>query len=237
MSVSIPRVDAVIFDLDGLLIDSEPFWQDAEIEVFGAIGVPLTRAMCHQTMGLILHEVVDYWAQRHPWDESKHSRQAVARRVMDGVRARMLDKGQALPGVHATIEFLKTTGVPLAVASSSYGEIIAAALESLNLSGVFPVVRSAEHEPFGKPHPGVFLSTAADLGVAPTNCLVFEDSVNGLIAAKAARMKCVAVPDAEHRDDPRFALADRTLASLLEFDDATWRELGGDMKPQQFLTK
>jgi sugar-phosphatase len=231
MSETIAPIEAVIFDLDGLLIDSEPFWQDAEIEVFGAIGVPLTRAMCRQTMGLILHEVIDYWMQRHPWDEARHPRAEVAARVMAGVKARMQSQGQALPGVHRVIERLRTWGVPLAVASSSYSEIIAAALEALRLSEVFSIVRSAEHEPFGKPHPGVFLSTAVDLGVAPTSCLVFEDSVNGLIAAKAARMKCVAVPDAEHRDDPRFALADRTLSSLTEFDTEFWERLGGDTKP------
>ena len=77
-----------------------------------------------------------------------------------------------------------------------------------------PVVVSAESLRYGKPHPAVYLEAASRLGVPPTECLVFEDSLNGVIAAKAARMTVIAVPQ---RSDPRFVLADRVLRSLLEF--------------------
>lgn len=84
------------------------------------------------------------------------------------------------------------------------------------------MVHSAEAEPYGKPHPAVYLSTAARLGVAPARCLALEDSLNGLIAAKAARMRCVAVPE---RPDPRFALADLVLPGLAHLEERAWERL------------
>lgn len=92
------------------------------------------------------------------------------------------------------------------------------------------MVQSAESEPYGKPHPGVFITTAGKLGVEPTDCLVFEDSFAGLIAGKAARMKVVAVPAAEEYDQGRFDIADLKLGSLLQFDEdclGRLREEGG----------
>ncbi len=176
-------------------------------------------------MGLILHEVIDHWATRFPWDEERHPRPRVAERVMEAVMQRMRTAGKPLPGVPETIEFFRTRGLPLALASSSYEIVIEAALDALGLRPMFASVRSAQHEPFGKPHPGVFLAAAADLERASTACLVFEDSLNGLIAAKAARMKCVAVPDAAHRSDARFELADLRLDSLRDFDQGAWEGL------------
>ena len=92
--------------------------------------------------------------------------------------------------------------------------LIQATAESLPFAdGSFDVVCSAEREPYGKPHPGIFLRAAAELGAAPTSCVVVEDSITGLVAAKAARMTCVAVP-CDHGGDPRFALADAVVPSL-----------------------
>ena len=96
-------------------------------------------------------------------------------------------------------------------------EIIAAVLETLGIGGYFRVAQSAEHEPFGKPHPGVYIEAARALGVEPLQCLAFEDSPNGVIAAKAARMTCVAVPDPALAADRRFGAADLVLGSLTEF--------------------
>jgi mannitol-1-/sugar-/sorbitol-6-/2-deoxyglucose-6-phosphatase len=86
-------------------------------------------------------------------------------------------------------------------------------LHKLGIDGAFAVVRSAVDELHGKPHPAVFLTTAAELGVDPVRCLVIEDSVNGMVAAAAARMRCIVVPE---RPDPRFVLAAAALNSLEE---------------------
>ena len=204
-------LDAVIFDLDGVLIDSEPFWQQAEVARFAEVGLHVEQPDTRQTMGLRIEEAVGYWHARRPWpngDDPDHT--ALVGRILDTVEELVLTRGEPLPGALDAVAAAEKLGLRLAVASSSKDRIIAAALRRLGLSDTFEVVRSAEHEAHGKPHPAVFLRAAADLGVEPTRCLVVEDSFNGMVAALAARMRCVVVPD---EPSPRFAAADRVLAS------------------------
>jgi mannitol-1-/sugar-/sorbitol-6-/2-deoxyglucose-6-phosphatase len=115
--------------------------------------------------------------------------------------------------------------VRVGLASSSSRRIIDAAVARLGAAGRFDAIHSAESLRYGKPHPEVYLDIAAMLGAPPAACLAIEDSLNGLIAAKAARMGCVAVPEAEHAADPRFVLADAVLGSLHEFGPALWSRL------------
>lgn len=115
------------------------------------------------------------------------------------------------------MEAVRRSGLRLALASSSSTFLIETTLRALGLQQVFEVVESAELEPLGKPHPGVYLNTARRLAVDPVRCLAIEDSLNGVIAAKAARMTTVAIPEAHAQADPRFRVADHQLASLLEF--------------------
>jgi len=121
-----------------------------------------------------------------------------------------------LTGVASAIAAAKSAAPKIALASSSPMPIIRAVLDRLGLAGAFDVVQSAESEPYGKPHPGIFLTTAHQLDVKAPDCVVLEDSLAGVIAAKAARMTCIAVPDPQEASDPRFALADAKLTSLEE---------------------
>jgi sugar-phosphatase len=109
--------------------------------------------------------------------------------------------------------------LPLAVASSSQYRLIDVALEHFGLRHYFALVHSAEDEAWGKPHPAVFLTAAAKLDVPPRRCLVWEDAPAGVVAAKAASMACVAVPEHGEEDRPAFALADVVLGSLLDMDE------------------
>ena len=104
----------------------------------------------------------------------------------------------------------------MAVASSSALRLIKATVNKLKLEDYFTLLVSAEHETHGKPHPAVFMRTAETLRVQPDRCLVIEDSFNGLLAAKAARMKCVVVPYPEDFNNPKLAIADWKLNSLNE---------------------
>ena len=121
--------------------------------------------------------------------------------------------------------FFKEKKVPVALASSSPLRLIEKLMRHYGIYDQFDLVRSAEFEPYGKPHPAVFITTASKLHINPLRCLVFEDSFNGVLAAKAARMKCVAVPEMRVYNQPRFAIADLKLPSLLEFDAACWEKL------------
>jgi sugar-phosphatase len=209
---------AAIFDMDGLLIDSEPLWRRTEVEVFATVGLTLTEAQCEATTGLRIDEVVAHWHARAPWTGT--SCEAVVDGIVDRMVARVATEARALPGVAMAVEACAQAGLRLAVASSSPSRLIDATLRGLGIADRFELTVSAERERFGKPHPAVFLTTADALAVRPTECLVLEDSLNGVLAAKAARMTCVAVPSPTDRADPRFAIADRVLGSLTEVDAA-----------------
>jgi sugar-phosphatase len=208
----------VIFDMDGLLVDSEPLWVRAEIEVFGALGVELVEDDCARTKGLRVDDVVAFW----------HARRGFRGMTCADVEARLVarvvelvsSEGRALPGIDAALAAAKADGRRVAIASSSPTPIIEVALGRLGLKGAFDVVHSAQHEPYGKPHPGVFLRTAERLGVSPLECVVVEDSMTGVIAAKAARMGCIAVPFDHPRQEPRFVLADAIVSSLADVTPA-----------------
>lgn len=204
-----PALDAVIFDMDGVLIDSEPLWRRAEIERFAAVGVHLSDEECRQTMGFRIDETVAYWYARRPWPHADVP--AVATAIVDRVVELVQAEGEPMAGVEHAMQLCGKLGLRLAVASSSRPRLITAVLDKLGIADAFEIVRSAVDEPYGKPHPGVFLTTAAELGVDPVRCLVVEDSVNGMVAAAAARMRCIVVPE---RPDPRFVLADAVLDSL-----------------------
>ena len=213
-------IEAVIFDLDGLLIDSEPLWQEAEILVFQQVNIILTPELCLQTKGLRIDEVVEYWYQKYPW--TKLSKQKIEQLIVAKVIELIQIKGKPLAGVDRAISFVRQKQVKIALASSSALPIIRAALQKLKLTDVFVEIYSAESEVLGKPYPGVYLTTAGKLQVAPQKCLALEDSLNGVLAAKAAQMKCIAIPEPSQGNNPKFAIADTILQSLEELNDTVW---------------
>lgn len=207
------RPTAVIFDMDGVLVDSEPLWHEAEIAAFGAVGVRLTEADCLETTGLRVDAVAEHWFARRPW--TGPSPREVAADVVARMARLLGAESEAKPGAVEAVRHLAGK-VPLAVASSSPEVLIEAVLARLDVRDAFQVVRSAEHEPFGKPHPGVYLTTAAALGIDPAWCLAIEDSGNGIRSAHAAGMRVVAVPDQLVAAEA-LALAEVVLLSLTLF--------------------
>jgi len=218
-----PAFSASIFDMDGLLIDSEYLWLEVEVEILGALGVPLEAASSRQTKGMFVNEVIDFWYERYPW--SGPTPEDVAVQVVDRVCEVVMARGTLMPGVERAIALCQEHGLALAVASSSQYKMIHLVLDHFDLAGTFPVVHSAEDEQYGKPHPAVYLSAAAKLGVRPEQCLAWEDAPAGVLAAKAARMACVAVPEPGERHFGAFAIADAVLDSLESVDDALWERL------------
>lgn len=223
MAASPTPFAAAVFDMDGLLVDSEPLWHRAEIEILGDLGVPLVASACRQTKGMFVHEVTRYWYERYPWPGPAPDEVAAA--VVDRVMALVVADGRLQPGVAGALDLCRGHGLPLAVASSSQYRLVHLVLDHFGLAGCFGVVHSAEDEPYGKPHPGVFLTAAARLGVDPARCLVWEDAPAGVLAAKAARMACVAVPEPAERGRAAFAIADAVLGSLEEADEALWERV------------
>ncbi len=206
---------AAIFDMDGLLIDSEPLWQEAEVAVFRQLGVPLTRDMCRQTIGIRVDGVVRHWHEQFPWQGP--SLGAVAAQIVATVGELIAERGVLMPGVRQAIDLLRGENYVLAVASSSPLALIRTALEQLQVLDEFAVVHSAEDEAEGKPHPAVYATTMARLAIEPAACIAFEDSVAGIRSAKSAGAWVIAVPDAVDRANPDVALADVVLDSMSGF--------------------
>ncbi len=201
--------------MDGLLIDSEPFWKIAEKKVFGELGLNLSDELLRQVMGFRLSEVVIHWYQYQPWPNPDFKK--TENDVLEYVKKIILENAKPMPGVYEVLEKLKSENYKMAVASSSAMSLIEAVVDKLDIRNYFDVLWSAEFEHFGKPHPGIFITTAQKLNVEAKDCMVFEDSINGVISAKAARMKCIAVPEEATFNDKRFAIADVKLKSLLEY--------------------
>jgi sugar-phosphatase len=212
-------IKAVIFDMDGVLIDSMPYWKEAIKETVTDIGSGFTEELWQDIKGKRLDEVVFYWKKHRPWSK-KYTTKEVEKQVLENVIALVKDEGKALPGVYKVLKYIQAKSIPMAIASSSYMSLIEVVTEKLNIASFFKIIHSAEKEEKGKPHPGVYIHTAEKLQVDPTDCMVFEDSINGMIAAKAAKMICVAIPDQENKNDPKVQIADFVLSSLEDVDES-----------------
>jgi sugar-phosphatase len=209
-------ITTVLFDMDGLLLDTEPLWGESMLRVAQKHKIPITAQKFKETTGLRIYEVTDYWAIKYPWQGSTPVE--VADEILDDIIATSKEKGSVLRGVKKALQLLKEHNYKIGLASSSPARMIDELVTHFDIKQHFDVITSADAAELGKPHPAVFLDCAAALGSSPLQCAVLEDSVNGMIAGKAARMKVIVVPDAVHFDDPRFALADAKLSSMEDFD-------------------
>lgn len=207
------QTQLVIFDMDGLLIDSEPYWKIAEKEVFGKLGLNLTDDLLRQVMGFRLSEVVKHWYHYQPWPNPNFEQ--TERDVLNCVKQLIQQHANAMSGVYEVLTHCKNKNYKIALASSSAMELIDVVIDKLNIRHYFDVVWSAQYEEYGKPHPAIFLSVAKQLNIEPKHCVVFEDAINGVIAAKSSRMYCIAIPEEVSYNDPRFAIADVKTQSLL----------------------
>jgi sugar-phosphatase len=207
------QTQLVIFDMDGLLVDSEPFWKIAEKEVFGKLGLNLTDDLLRQVMGFRLSEVVQHWYHYQPWPNPNFEQ--TEKDVLDCVKQLIQQHADAMPGVYEVLTHCKSKNYKIALASSSAMELIDVVINKLNIRDYFDLIWSAQYEEYGKPHPAIFLSVAKQLNIEPKHCVVFEDAINGVIAAKASRMYCIAIPEEVSYNDPRFAISDVKTQSLL----------------------
>ena len=151
----------------------------------------------------------------YPWPTK--SMEEVENAVIDCVELYIREKGEPMPGVAEVLEFFHKEGFKIGLSTNSPSRLIPVVLGKLAISNYFDAVSSAEQVGQGKPQPNVYLSTVMKLQVRPSACIAFEDSVSGIMAAKAAGLKTVVVPEAAEFDHRKYEIADLKLKSLSEF--------------------
>ena len=210
------KPQAVIFDMDGVLVDSEPFHVQNEKLMFHKLGLDISDEEHARYMGTATDVM---------WEQIIRERNLsldVAETTMQTIQQEIpyfqsFDKIDPMPGLVNLLEKLQKSGIPMAVASSSDKAIIDIILEKSGLRKYFQHAVSSSEVGKSKPEPDVFLHAAKLLGVAPENCIVFEDSRNGIKAAKAAGMVCIAYSggNSGHQNQSQ---ADRRISDFNELD-------------------
>lgn len=193
--------DAIIFDMDGTLVDSEVVWEKAETELFADRGIVYNDDARQKVIGLRLDEFFQVLIDHYGMSESIEA-------LSDELNERMLKLipiiVEAKPGAEEIIDFAVNSGRPYCIASSSPMVIIKAVVKAMNWGERIPHLFTADDVERGKPAPDVYIYAAEQLGADPKRCVAIEDSPNGAKAAVAAGMTCYVVPDA-HSHHSRFS--------------------------------
>jgi beta-phosphoglucomutase-like phosphatase (HAD superfamily) len=211
------RFDAVLFDMDGVLVDSEPWWNEVRIAFALEHGRPWTHDDQAACMGGNSREWAGIMQARLHLPDIPV--EAIKDAVVAGVVGRYRTGAAPVIGdAPAQVRRIAATR-PVAIASSSHHDVIAAAMDALALRDVLGAIVSSDEVPRGKPEPDVYLLAASRLGIAPDRCLVVEDSINGVRAGKAAGMTVVLVPNASVPPGGNaHEIADAIVPSLAELE-------------------
>ncbi|MDF1550991.1 MAG: hexitol phosphatase HxpB [Bacteroidales bacterium] len=207
-------IKAVIFDMDGVIINSEPYWREAEMDVFNKIGVQMTEEMCIEMKGTKIDEVVKHWYSVYPWNGP--TLKEVEVKIIDKVNSLVNEKGEPMTGLMGLLEYLKSNNIKIGLATSSLFSIMDVVLDKLKIRDYFDVTHSAEAEKAGKPAPDVYLGAALKLRVSPADCIAIEDSYTGLLSAQAAGMFTIALPELHEYGLEKYDIADIKIKSLKE---------------------
>lgn len=201
-----------IFDMDGVIIDSEPFWRQAQIKILSGYNITITAQDCiKHSMGKRIDDIASTWCDLYSLNVDPKT---LEQEIISAVAHLISTKGKAKEGLYELLDFLVKKNFNIALATSSSKPIITAVFDRLSIESYFHVVCSADTEEYGKPHPAIYLKAAKRLGVTPANCIVLEDSITGMISAKSASMETIVIP--EDKTDPKFTLANSILSSMLE---------------------
>jgi HAD superfamily hydrolase (TIGR01509 family) len=204
-------IRAVVFDLDGLLFNTENLWAEEEFQMLADHGVEYVVDDRLATVGQTIDTSVAYYARRIGLPTS--ALPALRNELTQRVRAAMVQRLQPLPGAIELVRVIERSGLPLGIASNNDKDLALLALDVAGLADAFDVVVSAEEVERAKPAPDVYLRACAALRVAPSEALALEDSSSGIAAAHAAGMLVYAVPQFAGMD---VSTADRVLTSLEE---------------------
>lgn len=204
------EIKAVIFDMDGVLTDTQSLHDQANAEILQSYGIPLTAKELTVWAGIPQRRVFEETFKKYNVDADIEK--AIADK-WELVKKRVT-KVELIPGVMKFIQDLYNDHIALAVASSCRFDFIEHILKKLNIEKYFSAVVSGHDLKNGKPHPDIFLNAAKEINVNPINCIVVEDAPSGVQAAKSAGMKCIAITTTHKKED--LKQADKIIDSFNE---------------------
>lgn len=216
-------IRAVIFDMDGVMIDSEPLWEKTERILLGKRGIDYNPTYRDKIVGLNQNDSAKLLKETFNLPETIEEIISERIEILLGLYERELE---LVPGLLPLLKELKESDLLLALASSSPLRVINFVLDKFSLRKFFSAVVSGDFIELGKPNPDIYLCTAKKLGVKPRECVVIEDSINGVKSAKSAGMVCIAVPD-KRLSQKEFQIVDLIVDSLDKINVEMIKNLGG----------
>lgn len=217
-------INAVIFDMDGVMIDSEPLWEKTERILLARRSIDYSPDYRDKIVGLNQRDSGRLLVDTFDLDETVEDIINERISILTSIYEKELE---LIPALVPLLGQLAREGYRLAVASSSPLRVVTFVLDMFSLHNHFLTVVSGDSVGNGKPHPDIYLHTAEMLGVVPAECVAIEDSINGLRSAKGAGMYCIAIPDKRLTPD-QFESADVILDSLRELTPETIKSLGNN---------
>jgi HAD superfamily hydrolase (TIGR01509 family) len=206
-------IQAILFDMDGLLIDSGPVWKAAYSEVLSLYGLDFSDAHYVETAGMRLEEATKYWAEKGLYTSEIQPK--VQKQIHEFVM-QAIATCPYMPGAESFLEQVQALGLPIALVSASEREIVDYVVELRGWSHIFETTVSGDDVTCPKPNPEAYLHTAKILGVDNANCMIFEDSVPGILAAVRSGGYTVAVPKKGTEKQDVLDQANEVYSSLIE---------------------
>jgi HAD superfamily hydrolase (TIGR01509 family) len=214
------RLEAVLFDMDGVVVDSEPLWSKAEQQLLARRNLAYSPELKAVMMGLDSSEAVGFLIKHYDLQESLGDVVEERNQLIAGLFRQFL---QPMPHALQLVRSVRAAGIKTGLASSSPKELVDLALGRLNITGLFELILCGDQVVRGKPAPDIYLTAARELGVSQENCLVIEDAPHGVAAAKAAGMCCLAISTSANESE--LGAADRVVKGFDEVNLALLQEL------------
>jgi sugar-phosphatase len=206
-------ISAVIFDMDGVLIDSEPLWRQSMIKVFSEFGLSVNEEQCKATKGMKIEEVIKKWntEKKLSWDNKIDH---IKHRIHIDLIQRIKLYGKPIEGVMELLDFIRNKmKLKTGLATSSDPELMHAVIEKLNLYTFIDAAVHPNESIRPKPDPDVYMHCAENLNVSPDDCLAIEDSYFGILSAKRAGMRVIGIPESPDETEKFLHVADYVLSS------------------------
>lgn len=218
------NVKAVLFDLDGTLVDSMWMWGDIDVEYLGKYGIELPKNLEKEIEGMSFSESAAYFKSKFGFSKSLEEIQA---EWIEMAKDKYAHEVPMKPGALHFLHYLRQKGIRTGIATSNSRELLDAVMESLELTPYFDCCMTSCEAGAGKPAPDVYLKVAENLGISPRECLIFEDTPAGIRAGINAGMRVCAVeePSCADRKELIWELADYYIESFEQAMDGSYRRL------------